>query len=298
VSLSPLDIATAVVRRGGGSAPALRIAITSGKGGVGKTSLTINVGVALARLGHRVGLLDADFALGNLDVLLGLTPNVHLGSVLSGDRAIEEIVLEGPAGVRVIPAGSGVRPLASLGTRQWTRLADAMATISRSLDFLLVDTASGISDNVIDVIGLTDYALVVTSYEPAAVVDAYAVVKLLTAVDRLREIGIVVNTARDAAEADRVFKQLSLAADRFLGRGLRYDGFVEVDPQVREAVVNQSPVVGRDGQGPADRCFRRLAQRFARLRGAENTPWPAERLPLAMPVAPGVADPEGPRCAS
>ena len=298
MSLNLVGTTSSVSHSGGASMSALRIAITSGKGGVGKTSVTINVGVALARLGHRVGLLDADFALGNLDVLLGLTPNVHLGSVLSGDLSIEDIVLDGPAGVRVIPAGSGVRGLSALGERQWTRLADALTDISRSLDFLLIDTASGISNNVLDVIGLADYALVVTSYEPAAVVDAYALVKLLTAIKPSREIGILVNSSRDAAEADLVFRQLSLAADRFLGRGLRYDGFVEVDPQVREAVMDQSPVVGRDGQGPADRCFRRLAQRLARLRHAESSPWPAERLPLVMPVATGVADPEGPRCAS
>ena len=153
---------------------AMRIAVTSGKGGVGKTSIAINLAVALARLGHKVGLFDADFALGNVDVMLGLAPRLHLGSVLSGDRTIAEVTIDGPSGIRVIPAGSGVRALTNLTDLQWQRLSTALDEASATLDFLVIDTASGISDNVLDLVDLTDYALVVTSYEPAAVVDSYA----------------------------------------------------------------------------------------------------------------------------
>lgn len=254
------------------------IAVTSGKGGVGKTTLTINLAVALARLGHRVGVLDADFALGNIDVMLGLTPAAHLGAVLSGDLEVEDIVLDGPSGVMVIPAGSGVRALTALDGEQWTRLADVIESLKQSLDFLIVDTASGIADNVIDLIGLSDYALVVTSYEPAAVVDAYAVVKLVSAADATRPIGIVVNATRDPEEGERVYRQLALAAERFLGRSLRYDGFVLSDPELRDAAMDQSPLVGRDSTGPASRCFRRLAQRFAAWRPSGGSPWPAPRV--------------------
>src|SRR5690348_7785645 len=103
--------------------PAMKIAVTSGKGGVGKTSLTVNLGVALARLGHRVAIVDADFALGNVDVMLGLAPELHLGSVLCGEQTIDDITLEGPHGVRVVPAGSGVRAMTQLDTHEWNRLA-------------------------------------------------------------------------------------------------------------------------------------------------------------------------------
>jgi flagellar biosynthesis protein FlhG len=208
---------------------AMRIAITSGKGGVGKTSIAINLAVALARLGHKVGLFDADFALGNVDVMLGLTPRAHLGSVLAGDRSIDDITIDGPSGIKVIPAGSGVRALTNLTDLQWQRLATALDEASASLDFLVIDTASGISDNVLDLVDLTDYALVVTSYEPAAVVDSYATVKLISAADRTRDIGIVVNASKDAAEAELVFRQLSLAADRFLERSPAYDGYIVRD---------------------------------------------------------------------
>src|SRR5690606_1216477 len=118
---------------------ATRIAVTSGKGGVGKTSLTINLAVAMARLGHRVGILDADFALGNIDVMLGLTPDQHLGAVLDGVLRVQDVTLDGPAGVRIIPAGSGVRALTALDDERWLRLVAAIDEAGRELDFLFFD---------------------------------------------------------------------------------------------------------------------------------------------------------------
>jgi len=259
--------------------PAMKIAVTSGKGGVGKTSLTVNLAVALARLGHRVGVVDADFALGNVDVMLGLAPQSHLGAVISGECSVDDVTIEGPHGVRIVPAGSGVRALTQLDTHEWTRLAEAFVVASRDLDFLIVDTASGVSDNVIDLIGLVDYALVVTALEPAAVVDAYAVIKLVSASHRTKGIGVVVNAAEDADEADLVFRQLSMAADKFLGRALRYDGFVVHDVELQMAVRGQALVADRDDAEGASRCFRRLARRLAASRPA----WTAPPVPVPGP---------------
>jgi len=276
--------------------PATRIAVTSGKGGVGKTSLTINLAMAMARLGHRVGILDADFALGNIDVLLGLTPEQHLGAVLDGTRTIHEITLTGPGGLRIIPAGSGVRSLTAFDDERWMRLVAAIDTAGRELDFMLIDTATGISDNVIDVVGLADYALVVTSYDPAAVVDAYAVIKLVSASDPAKPIGVVVNSARDAEEGGLVFRQISLAADRFLGRTLRYDGHVLEDRLVKEAGFAQMPLVGTDSAGAASSCIRRLARRLTTARQSGGGPWPA--TPVLVGASPsGSSKMEAPRCA-
>ena len=286
-----------VITGNGAARRAMRIAVTSGKGGVGKTSIAINLSVALARLGHKVGLLDADFALGNVDVMLGLTPRMHLGAVLSGDRAIADITVDGPSGIRVIPAGSGVRALTHLTDLQWQRLAKAIDEASSTLDFLVIDTASGISDNVLDLVDLADYALVVTSYEPAAVVDSYATVKLISTADRTRDIGIVVNASKDASEAELVFRQLSLAADRFLERSLRYDGYIVRDARVHEAALDQAPVVGRDDAGPAGRCFRRLAQRLAASRPTGGSPWPVRHDATVIPQLEATVNPEAPRCA-
>lgn len=272
------------------------LAITSGKGGVGKTSLTVNVAAALARSGHRVGILDADLGLGNVDVMLGLTPGAHLGDVLGGDKTLSEIVVHAPGDIQVIPAGSGIRALTSLNEPQWRRLAEVVAEASAQLDFLLVDTAPGISDHVIGLTALTDRVLVVTSYEPTAIVDAYAVIKLLSSAHPQREIGVVVNAARDAEQGELVFRQLSAAATRFLGVKLRYYGFIVRDSTVAESVLDQRPVVSRVPDAPASRCFRHLAMRL--------TNW-SPRRPRAL--TPALALPpfsseeferlEAPRCA-
>ena len=264
---------------------ATRIAITSGKGGVGKTSISVNLAVAMSRLGHQVGLVDADFALGNVDVFLGLAPEAHLGAVLSGTRSVADVTINGPSGIRVIPAGSGVRTLTTLDAAKWSRLTQAMNEAGRELDFLLFDTAPGISDNVLDVIGLADYVVVVTSFEPAAVVDAYAVIKLIWAAAPSKAIGVLVNSARDAEEGNVVFRQISTAAERFLHRSVRYDGYVLEDRAFKESQHAQIPVFESDSTSPASRCIRRLACRLAASRPTSTGPWSsrsAAPLPLNL----------------
>ncbi|HEY3380300.1 MAG TPA: MinD/ParA family protein [Vicinamibacterales bacterium] len=244
---------------------ATTIAVTSGKGGVGKTSVVINLAVALARLRHRVAILDADFGLGNVDVLLGLAPAYHLGHMLAGEREIEDILVDGPFGVKIIPASSGLRDLTALTEAQWLRLADGLQRLCLNLDYLLIDTAAGLSDNVVQLLISAQRVLVVTSLEPSAMVDAYAMVKVLTLADATKDIAILVNGARDADEGELVYRQLDVAATRFLNRGLRYYGYVPYDPAVREAVLVQRPIVDHRPQSPASRCFRVLASRIANL---------------------------------
>jgi flagellar biosynthesis protein FlhG len=239
------------------------LAVTSGKGGVGKTNVVINLAASLARLGHRVGIIDADFGLGNVDVLLGLTPDHHVGHVLTGEKNIADITIQGPLGVRIIPAGSGIRELTALNAVQWRRFHKIIQAVSAELDFLLIDTAAGVSDNVVDLLQLAERVLVVTSYDPAAIVDAYALIKILTTTGGRKDIGVVVNAARDADEANLVFRQLDVAATKFLDRSLRFDGYIVSDPGVREAVLGQRPIVDHLPQAPASRCFRILASRLA-----------------------------------
>jgi flagellar biosynthesis protein FlhG len=239
------------------------LAVTSGKGGVGKTNVVINLAASLARFGHRVGIIDADFGLGNIDVLLGLTPAFHVGHVLTGEKNITDIAIQGPLGVKIIPAGSGIRELTALNAVQWRRFHKIIQTVSAELDFLLIDTAAGISDNVVDLLQLAERVLVVTSYDPAAIVDAYAMIKILTTAARKKDIGIVVNATKDADEAGVVFRQLDIAATKFLDRSLRFDGYIVSDPGIREAVLGQRPIVDHLPQAPASRCFRILASRVA-----------------------------------
>jgi len=241
------------------------VAIASGKGGVGKSVIAVNVAIALARLGHRVGVLDGDFALGNVDVLLGLTPVLHLGHVLDGERSLSEIMLEGPSNVVVVPSGSGVPRLTSLSTAQRGRLKGAVEHLRSVLDFLLIDAASGISDTVVETVSLADRALLVTSLEPTSVVDAYAVAKVLTSVAPALEVGIVANAVRNGEDAGLAFRQLEIAATRFLTRSLTYYGFIPEDIAVREAVLMQRAVLEHAPHAPASRGYRALAAQLAGL---------------------------------
>lgn len=272
------------------------ITITSGKGGVGKTNVVVNLAASLARLGHRVGILDADFGLGNVDVVLGLTPAYHLGHYLSGERTLDEIAVHGPRGVRIIPAGTGVRALTDLDAGQWQQLETAIRTISADLDFLLVDTAAGISDNVVELLLLSEQVLVVTSHEPAALVDAYAVIKILSKAEPAKEIGLIVNAARDAEQASLVFRQLDVAASRFLKRKVSYAGFIPHDTAVTESINGQRAVVEQQPKAPASRCFRMLASRVAGLSPRPTAPRPAPSLHLVPPFEPS-AGKEASQCA-
>jgi flagellar biosynthesis protein FlhG len=241
------------------------MAVASGKGGVGKTNVAVNLAVALARLRHRVGLLDADFGLGNVDVLLGLAPKRHIGHLLAGEAALHDIVIDGPGGVQILPASSGLQTLTALTPAQRIILSAAFDSVCSRLDYLLIDTASGISDNVIETMLLAGRVILVTSVEPAAIVDAYATAKVLSTVSPKTDIGIVVNCVRNAEEANLAFRQLDVAANRFLNRSLNYYGYISEDPAVRDAVVSQRAIVEHMPQSPASRCFRILAARVASL---------------------------------
>lgn len=239
-----------------------RVAITSGKGGVGKTSVTVHLATALAAQGLRVGVVDADLALGNVDVLLGLSPQWHLGHVISGERTLDEILLDGPGGIRFAPAGSGVRSLTALDAAQWARLSAAIDEFASTVDLLLIDTATGIADTVIDVIALADCALVVTTFDPAALVDAYALVKLVDALGDSPEIGVLVNATRRQSDADTAFRQLALVSERFLGRTLRDGGAIALDPSSQMA-GRRSVVLNDGAQSAASRRgFHELARRL------------------------------------
>jgi flagellar biosynthesis protein FlhG len=246
------------------------LAITSGKGGVGKTNVTVNVAIAMARLGLRVGVLDADFGLGNIDVLLGLTPRAHIGHVVAGEKRIHDVLVPGPRGITIIPASSGLQSLTALTATQRQRLLAGLDQACCELDFLLIDTAAGISDNVMDMLRLAERVVLVTSLEPSAIVDAYALTKVLSMSDSRKEIGVVVNGARTAEDAGLAFRQIETAARRFLDRTVSYYGHIADDPAVRDAAFAQRAVVEYQPQSPASRCYRIVASRIAGLGPAQG----------------------------
>jgi flagellar biosynthesis protein FlhG len=260
------------------------VAVTSGKGGVGKTSVVVNLAVACARLGARVTLLDADYGLGNVDIYLGLNSENTLEGLLRGRQDLGAVLRDGPEGVRILPASTGAQDLTCLTHEQQQRLSSGLRGLAASTDLLLVDTATGISDNVVAWLEAADEVLLVTSPDPAAIVDAYAVVKLLARMDAGKELSLLVNKVRNRHEAVAVHDGLRVAVREFLDRELDFFGHVLRDGLLEEAVRHRQPVVTYLPEAPASRCFRRLAGRLVASTAVRATPAEEADEALLEPV--------------
>jgi flagellar biosynthesis protein FlhG len=245
------------------------IAFTSGKGGVGKSNLVLNTGLLLARRGRRVAILDGDLGLASLNVLLGQTPRYDLRDVLMGTKRLAEVLLRGPHGVLVIPAGSGVAELANLDDDERDELLGQMREIEESVDFLLIDTGAGLSDTVLNLILASDESVVVTRPEPTALADAYALMKVIIQQQPAYPFHLLINMVRDSSQAQQIFRSLSQILVRFLGYQPGYAGFVVTDASVGQAVVQQVPFTELTPRAPAVRCLETLASRI--LGNSETT---------------------------
>lgn len=238
------------------------LAVTGSKGGVGKSNLVANLAIALARWGRRVLLVDGDLGLANLDVLLGLMPERNLDHVMRGEATLDDVLLEGPEGIRFLPAASGVPELASLDSVFRRRLLDALCSTSEGTDDVLVDTGAGLGDTTLALQLAASRVIVVTTPEPTSLVDAYATLKVLWGADPTKPVDLVVNAVADTAEAERAHDQISRAAEHFLGRSPRLLGSVCRDPRVSEAVHRQKPVLQLFPEAPAGKCYEQIALRL------------------------------------
>lgn len=238
------------------------IAIASGKGGVGKSNLAANLAVALGERGAKVLLVDADLAQASLDLLLGLHPRFDLQHVLAGERALEDILVHGPKGVRLIPASSGVPELADLDDYRRECLLRGLGTLEPSADVILIDTASGVSRTVTAFCLAADEVLVVTTPEMPAFSDAYSLIKVLHAQGVARPPRLLVNMAGTAEEAEETMHRIRLVARRFLSLDLEAWGYVPFDPAVGRAVRLQEPVVTAFPHAPSAIAYRALAERL------------------------------------
>ncbi len=249
--------------------PVRVLAVASGKGGVGKTNISVNLAVSLAQLGRRVMVMDADLGLANLDVMLGLHPQYNLSHVLSGKRTLEEIILTGPAGIRIVPAASGIQNMAELEPAQHAGLIRSFSELSHTLDVLIIDTAAGISDSVVSFSKAAQEVLVVVCDEPASLTDAYALIKLLSREHGLFRFRIIANMAGSTQEGRELFKKLTRVTDKFLDVMLDFVGVVPYDEYLRKSVRKQRAVVEAFPRSKASMAFKEMAKRI------ENWPVPS-----------------------
>ncbi len=234
--------------------------VTSGKGGVGKTSLSANLACCLARMGKRVVLVDADLGLANVDVILGLTPQKNLFHLFHEGASLREVLFATPYGFSILPASSGVGEMIALCTGQKLELLEAVGELEDELDYLVVDTGAGISDNVLYFNLAAQERLIVLTPEPTSLTDAYALIKVLKLTHGVEHFKVCVNMAQDQKIAREVFSRLYQACDHFLsGVSLELTGIIPRDPAVREAVVRQEPFCISAPESPAAQAVDRLA---------------------------------------
>lgn len=242
------------------ASPVQVIAITSGKGGVGKTNVSVNLSMALADSGKRTLLLDADLGLANVDVMLGLSPRFTLWDVIEGRCRIQDTVLEGPRGLSIVPAASGKRQMAELQTAEHIGLIQAFSELEQQLDVMVVDTAAGISDSVLTFCEAAQEVVVVVCNEPASITDAYALIKVLSRERGVRRVQVLSNMTRSIAEGREPFDKLVRVSERFLDVTLNFLGAIPQDDWLRRAVQRQQAVVEAFPAAPSAIAFKNIAR--------------------------------------
>lgn len=240
--------------------PVRTIAITGGKGGVGKTSVSVNLGVALAKLGERVCLLDADMSMANVDVLLGLRAPYNLSHVLNGTHSLKEVMIEGPGGLKIIPGSSGIRRMANLSSIENAGLIQAFSELADEIDVLLIDTAAGISETVLSFCRASMEVLVVVCDEPASITDAYALIKVLNREYGVSKVRIVANMAQSPSHGSALFDKIASVCERFLDVQVSYAGPVPFDPSMRVAIQQQTSVMMAKPFSPSAKALAMMAK--------------------------------------
>jgi flagellar biosynthesis protein FlhG len=272
-------------------APAKVIAVTSGKGGVGKTNVAANIAISLAAGGSNVMLLDADLGLANVDVLLGLQPRFNLSHVVKGECDLDSTLIRGPAGVRIVPASSGNFSMVDLPPASQAAIIQAFSALADQPEILVVDTAAGISEGVARFVQAAQQAIVVLCDEPASLTDAYALIKVFSRHYGIGRFQIITNQTRDAWEGRMLYTKLRKVADLYLDVVLRHLGNVPTDPWLKRAVQEQRAVVDAYPRSVAGQAFVEIARTLQQLpiaaRASGNIEFFLERLLAADPVRAG-----------
>lgn len=245
--------------------PTQVIAVTSGKGGVGKTNVAVNIAVALASDRRNVMLLDADLGLANVDVLLGLQPRFNLSHVLNGQADIDCTIVEGPCGVRVVPATSGNKAMIDLPAASRAAIIQSFGKIAIQPEILIIDTAAGISDSVARFTQAAHHAVVVVCDEPSSITDSYALIKVFSREYAISHFQVVTNMTRNAADGRQLFTKLNRVTEQFLDVVLRHAGNIPQDGYLKRAVQEQRAVVEVYPRSWSAKAFQALADTLRRL---------------------------------
>lgn len=243
------------------SKPVKVIAVTGGKGGVGKSNVSVNLAVALSQLGHKVMLLDADLGLANVDIMLGLQTKMNLADVLDGRCDLQDIVLTGPHGLQIVPASSGTKNMAELSSIQHAGIIQAFSDIGHNLDFLIIDTAAGITDMVVNFVQAAQEVLAVVCDEPTSITDVYALMKVLNRDHKIVRFHVLANMVKTSQEGRELFATLSSVCNRFLDVTLDYLGSIPFDDNVRQSVKKRKALLDAFPRTPAAIAIKSLAKK-------------------------------------
>ncbi len=247
--------------------PSKVLAVSSGKGGVGKTNVVANLALALTKKGYRVLIFDADFGLNNIDILLGLTPRFHIGHVFNGEKTLEEILVEGPRGLKVLPASNGWQELTSLDNEKKMLMLEKLDGLMGDYDFLIIDTGAGISANVTYFCSAAHETLLVATPEPTSHTDVYALIKVLHQKHNQKQFQLIINSVKSEREALEIYRRLTDVVDRFLSHvSLDYFGYILYDENVTRSVRQQKPVVELYPHSPVSQCMVRLCEKVIETR--------------------------------
>ena len=244
------------------------LAVTGGKGGVGKTCVAINLAIALADQQRKVMLLDADFGLSNIDVMLGLHARKNLNNVLNNDCGIEDIIMPGPHGIQIIPSASGVKEMANLSIQQYMGIIDSISECNLTFDYFIIDTAAGISNCVSLFTQLANNILIVVCDEPASIADAYALIKILSKNNSKLKFRVLCNMVESSSHGERLFSKLEKVSNRFLEVTLDYCGYIPNDEYLKKSTKRQSSVIDEYPTSRSSLGFTRLAR--------EANSWPVD----------------------
>lgn len=234
------------------------IAVASGKGGVGKTNFSVNLAIALREIGNNVVVLDADLGLANVDVIIGVVPRLNLYDVIFNNKSIEDIIINGPSGIKVVPGGSGIESLSNLNDDQRRKLSEKFGQL-KDTDILIIDTGAGISKNVLGFLAASDEVIIVTTPEPTSITDAYSLVKVAMKYIPKTKLHVIVNRALNDNDANLAYQRLASAVRNFLKREINYLGYVVDDVSVKKAVREQTPFKVAYPDSYASRCIDEIA---------------------------------------